>query len=83
MKNLIIGIALIILGILLGLYVGGYLMLVKGIIQIIEEIRSPQAVRASIIAWGIVKIIFAGFIGSISGLFLVIPGKMFIDKVDT
>lgn len=53
----VIGSVLIALGIILGIFVGGYLMLYGGIVQIIEAINptSPKD-----IAIGIIKILFSG-----------------------
>jgi len=52
-----IGNALIIIGLVAGIFVGGYLMLYGGIVQIINAI-SP--VNASGIAIGIIKVLFSG-----------------------
>jgi len=71
MKDLI-GVVLIITGLILGLYVGFYLMFIKGIIQLIQGIT--PVIVASDIAWGLGKIIVASAVGTLSGLCLVIPG---------
>jgi hypothetical protein len=60
----IIGVALIILGVILGLYVGVYLMLYLGIIQVIGALQG--GVDAPSVAWGIVRILMAGFAGGLS-----------------
>lgn len=56
MKNFI-GNALIFVGIILGIFIGGYLMLYGGIIQIVEAINPTSAKD---IAIGIIKILFSG-----------------------
>ena len=56
MKKLI-GDALITIGLVAGIFVGGYLMLYGGIIQIINAINP---VNASGIAIGIIRVLFSG-----------------------
>ena len=56
MKKLI-GDVLIIIGLVAGIFVGGYLMLYGGIIQIINAINP---VNASGIAIGIIRVLFSG-----------------------
>ncbi len=64
---------LILAGVVLGLYVGGYLCLVGGIIQIIEQIQAP-VIEASQVAWGIVRVLGAGLCGELSALVCIAPG---------
>lgn len=52
-----IGNALIIIGLLLGIFIGGYWMLYGGIIQIIDAINPLDK---SDIAIGIIKVLFSG-----------------------
>ena len=52
-----IGNALIIIGLVTGIFVGGYLMLYGGIVQIINAINP---VNAGGIAIGIIKVLFSG-----------------------
>ena len=70
----IVGILIILGGIVLGLYVGLWVCFIGGIVQLINEIKSPEAVVAINIAWGIAKIVFAGLFGWLAGLLLIIPG---------
>lgn len=65
-------IAMIVLGVVLGLYVGIYLMFIGGIIQGVQSI-TPVVIPSGI-AWAVVRIVFAGFIGWISALVLILPG---------
>lgn len=65
---------MIIAGIAFGFYVGVWVCFVGGIVQLINEIKSPEAVSALSIGWGIAKIVFAGFFGWLAGAFVVIPG---------
>lgn len=73
----IIGLCLIIIGILLGIYVGFWLCFVGGIIQIISEIRS-DILNSFNIGIGIIKIMFSSFIGYIIGVIFIIPGMLLI-----
>lgn len=61
----IIGILLIIAGIVAGVYVGFWLMFVGGLMDIINSIKAPVT-EASAIGFGVLKMIFAGFIGAIT-----------------
>jgi hypothetical protein len=60
----IIGVVLIILGVILGLYVGVYYMLYLGVIQVIVAVQN--GIDAPSVAWGIVRILTAGFAGALS-----------------
>ena len=77
--KLILGILLILAGIVFGCYVGIYLMLFKGIVQIV------QSVTPEVIAWGIakgiLKIIFAGTLGVLSAFLLILPGVGLIKTI--
>jgi len=74
----IIGGLLIVIGVLSGLYVGGYLMFIKGMIQLVQSI-TPEVIPNSI-AWGAAKIFFAGFVGTIVGYMFGFPGIMLINS---
>jgi hypothetical protein len=58
----IIGCVLFIAGIVLGLYVGLYLMFVCGIIDVVNAVTG-DVIDAWRAAWGVVKVVFAGFVG--------------------
>ena len=73
-----VGLLMILSGIFLGLYIGVWLCFVGGIVQIINEIKSPEGVNALAIALGIVKIFFASPIGWLSATMLFIPGACII-----
>ena len=73
----IMGVGLIALGIALGLYVGGYLMFIKGIIQLIQGI-TPEII-ASNIAWGLGKIMLASVTGTISAVVFIFPGMAILN----
>ena len=68
----IVGLLLIFGAVILGLYVGVYLMLFKGIVSIIGGIKGGWV--ASKIAWGVVRVLLAGAAGWLSFAVLFIPG---------
>ena len=74
----IIGVLMIMGGIVLGFYVGFWVCFIGGIVQLINEIKSPEAVVAMNIAWSIVKIVFAVLFGWLSALLLIVPGLAMI-----
>jgi len=73
------GLSLIFGGIILGVYVGVWVMFVGGIVQCIEQVRAEN-MQATILAYGILKIISAGFIGWGTAILLVIPGVAVLKK---
>lgn len=73
MIRTVMGLILIVAGVLCGVYVGLWICFIGGIVQIIEQVRAPE-LSAMVVAIGVVKILFAGFIGFMSGLVAVIPG---------
>ena len=73
----IIGLILIVLGVVLGLYAGVWWAFVGGIVQVITEIRADEMNTMSL-AWGIARILFCAVIGWISALILIFPGLALI-----
>jgi hypothetical protein len=69
----IIGIILIVLGIILGIYVGVWFCFIGGIIQVLDAIKITP-IPSMPIAIGIFRIIGAGFCGFFSAIALIIPG---------
>jgi hypothetical protein len=65
----------IIVGIILGVYVGVWVCLVGGIIGLITSLVAlfSGKILVGLIGWSIVKIIFAGLFGWISGMVIVVP----------
>lgn len=55
-----LGLILIIVGIILGLYVGGYLLFIGGIVQVLSSISPLVPIG---IAIGVLKIVFASSVG--------------------
>lgn len=74
-----VGIFLIVLGVTVGLFLGLYVCLYGGIIQIISAIQAAP-LSAKGIAVGVIRIVLAGFAGWMSMLIFVVSGwKLFID----
>jgi hypothetical protein len=73
----IIGLILVVLGVIAGLYAGIFLCFIGGIIQVIEAIKiSP--ISSTEIAFGIARVLFAGLIGWITAIIFIIPGSLLI-----
>lgn len=72
MKTLI-GLLLVLGGVALGLYVGLWLMLVGGIVEIVRSIQADH-LDGLRLALGIVRVIFANAVGVICGVVLIAPG---------
>lgn len=69
----VLGLVLIATGVLLGLYVGGWLMFVGGIVALVEAFKvSP--IEALDVALAIVRIMLAGAAGEIAAVVLLFPG---------
>lgn len=78
----VMGGLMILLGIALGVFVGGYLCLYGGIIQIIHEIQAdPINIGKTIL--GAVRVLVAPPAGCYAALILIIPGVLllFMEKI--
>lgn len=76
MGKIMLGIIGVIAGMALGLYVGVYLCLVGGVMGLVEAVNimtDGGAADGALIAWSVVKVLFAGVAGSISAYVLVLP----------
>jgi hypothetical protein len=69
----IMGIVLIMIGILVGLYMGVWVMFVGGIVQIVEQLRAEHLI-VSKLAWGVIRVVLSGFVGWLSALCFIVPG---------
>ncbi len=69
-----IGLFLVVIGILTALFVGVWLCLIGGIVQIINEIKGPEAVEALKIGIGVARIVCAGISGALTFICFYIPG---------
>jgi len=76
-RNTILGISMIVLGVVLGLYVGVWMMFIGGIVGLVNSVVGiihGNGVDGLTIGVNIIKIMFAGLAGYVSALVLVIPG---------
>jgi len=78
MKN-VIGMALILAGIVCGLYAGVWWAFIGGIINVIEAVRAEELI-ASHVAIGVAKVVFAGVIGWASAVCLALPGVVLLQN---
>lgn len=77
--KLIAGAALIVTGVCFGCYVGFYWCLVGGIIDIFTAFKGEN-VAVSMLAFGLLKCLFAGFSGWGSAALFIVPGFMIISS---
>jgi hypothetical protein len=73
----LIGLVLIVAGIILGVYVGVWLCLIGGIVDIIKVIAvavNGGEIYPLALLWGIIKILGTGFFGWLSAMVLIVPG---------
>jgi len=77
------GVALMLLGMGLGLYVGFFVMLVGWMVQTLSAFQQPDPDTA-FVAFGLLKMVFSTLFGFLSAAFFVIPGfiiyKNFLDR---
>jgi hypothetical protein len=64
---------MMIAGIAFGLYAGLWWALIGGIVDLIRAIRAPELLPMDV-ALGVAKVVFAGVIGTVSGIIAVFPG---------
>jgi hypothetical protein len=69
--KILIAFVLLLVGACVGLYVGGYLLLVGGVIQVIQS--ATPVIVAKGVAFGIAKILFSGVVGQICALVFIVP----------
>lgn len=73
MTKLILGVLLIVAGIGLALYVGVWLCLIGGIVQVIDGIKAAPT-DALDIAIGIARVLCAGLAGVLTAVVAIFPG---------
>ncbi len=76
----VLGVLMCLAGVALGLYVGIWLCLVGGFVSIIDGARAAGQADAGMIAWGIIRVLFASALGTISAYVLIIPGYVLINS---
>lgn len=77
MRN-VLGIILIIAGVAVGLYAGLWWAFIGGIVQIVDAVKATP-VESMDLALGIVRVVFAGAIGTISAMVAILPGYAMIE----
>jgi len=81
MLKIIVGFVLILLAIFLGLYVGVWLCLIGGLLDIVNfalDLTKGQPVTAMSLVWGVVKFLFAGIFGWLTFYVFFFPGIGFL-----
>tara|TARA_Y100000310_G_scaffold329890_1_gene400538 strand:- start:516 stop:761 length:246 start_codon:yes stop_codon:yes gene_type:complete len=76
----VVGIVFIIVGVVLGLYVGIWVCFIGGIIDLMEVVQQEDQITASTIAIGVLKIMFASFCGSIAAAIPILVGIFIVSK---
>lgn len=69
-----IGCLMVIAAVFLGLYIGGYVCFIGGIVDILNEIKGTDPVSGLAILWALFKMFIAAFAGWVSFFLLAIPG---------
>jgi hypothetical protein len=69
----IVGILMIVAGFAFGMYAGIWWAFIGGIVDVITEVRAVH-LDAMNVAIGIAKILFAGAIGWVAAMVLIVPG---------
>ena len=75
----IIGVFMILIGVVVGLYVGIDLMFVRGVIQFVNGVKA-EPTNGNDIAWGVVRVFSAGLVGWGAGAVFILPGGALIFK---
>lgn len=78
MNRLLMGLSLIAIGILVGLYVGVWLMFIGGIMDLVEFAETGFETYQTL-GWGVIKLFFAGASGWLSAIVFIIPGWLILD----
>ena len=73
--KVVLGVVLVIVGALLGLYLGGYVMFFGGLIQIFTHITPVDGLE---IAAGIIRVVLASVVGWFTFAFIATIGRMLI-----
>lgn len=81
MQKAILGIAgviIIILGIALGAYVGIWVLLIGGAVDVLNALKSTAVISPATIGWGLVKIVVATPVGGIISVVVMAIGKLLL-----
>lgn len=77
MVRKIFGFAIIVAGVVLGFYVGAWVLFIGGVIDVIGQMRAP-ILEPSVLARGIASIVLAGPVGSLVGGLVAFIGVMIV-----
>lgn len=80
--NKLFGVLLIMLGVVLGLYVGVWILFVGGILDLVDVVNlliDDSGLDGMLVVWGVLKMMFAGFV-AICAYVGVIPGVHLLTK---
>jgi hypothetical protein len=77
--KVIAGLLCVLAGLVLGVYVGLWLCFIGGIVDIINAVKATEIV-ATAIAFGIVKVVFAGLFGWLAGVVPMLFGVALIQS---
>jgi len=75
----VMGVLCIIGGLLLGLYIGIWVCLIGGIIQVVTVIRAPE-LDAALLAYGIARVLCAGPCGGLTFFLCAIVGRVLLES---
>ena len=78
--KVILGLALMAVGIAFGLWAGIWWAFIGGIVDVIREIRAPE-LDAMNVGIGIAKVLFASLIGWAAGAVAALPGYALLKSV--
>ena len=73
-QNIAVGICLVLMGIIFGLYIGIYKCFLVSIVNILEMLRGTTPIDILNLGWNIIKIMLSGTFGWICGIIPVITG---------
>lgn len=75
--KMIFGTLLCIAGVALGLWAGFWWAFIGGIVEVINALKADD-IQALAVAFGVARVVCAGFIGGIAALCLIAPGAALI-----
>ena len=75
----VIGLALVLAAVALGLYAGFWWAFVGGIVGFIDAVRAPEVIPMDV-AINVAKVVFATPLGMLCGATLALPGAALLDK---
>lgn len=70
----IFGLMMVVLGIIVGCYIGIWICFIGGIAGLFNLIKNPETVTGIAVGINVAKIVFAAISGYLSGAVLIIPG---------